>query len=448
MKTVHHEVARVAASKGGLKAEVREIVEKHGRDRVLEAASDLSFSTSDPRVNDRINRVLAFTESLPSEPMPVRRNFGSLLGKKYDLAKHAEKARTLALPHRSSNMQFLVHAPGKGGRGEAWYWLNGLQLRDFEEAPSVTLPRRYFTGTKPWAQVRSTLEDYGKNVKPRFVVVDTFTEQVEGPLTEASIAARNNPDMRALKAQARQHLTLVSREGKKAAQQAGVLARQAKEVAHDTALEAQVKAMQTAFTSLELYCDERGRVQSEAIERIGGALEERKAAKRAARSTARPLPLDLPWRRNPSAAMQGRLMELLSTLFTIKNYAWTAHWNARGPSFYGDHLLLERIYEKMDKSIDALGERVLAYTGQPVDYTELTREMARASDMLSVQSGASSFAHLSSLVRMAQKQSDEIRAMLTRSPAEGSTSGLDNYLTDLNDRLDTFGYLLKQREQE
>ena len=435
MKTVHHEVARVAASKGGLKAEVREIVEKHGRDRVLEAASDLSFSTSDPRVNDRINRVLAFTESLPSEPMPVRRNFGSLLGKKYDLAKHAEKARTLALPHRSSNMQFLVHAPGKGGRGEAWYWLNGLQLRDFEEAPSVTLPRRYFTGTKPWAQVRSTLEDYGKNVKPRFVVVDTFTEQVEGPLTEASIAARNNPDMRALKAQARQHLTLVSREGKKAAQQAGVLARQAKEVAHDTALEAQVKALQAAFTGLELYCDRQGRVQSEAIERLGAKIEQRQSAPRALR-------------RNPSAAMQGRLMELLSTLFTIKNYAWTAHWNARGPSFYGDHLLLERIYEKMDKSIDALGERVLAYTGQPVDYTELTREMARASDMLSVQSGASSFAHLLSLVRMAQKQSDEICAMLARSPAEGSTSGLDNYLTDLNDRLDTFGYLLKQREQE
>ena len=49
---------------------------------------------------------------------------------------------------------------------------------------------------------------------------------------------------------------------------------------------------------------------------------------------------------------------------------------------------------------------------------------------------------------MAQKQSDEICAMLARSPAEGSTSGLDNYLTDLNDRLDTFGYLLKQREQE
>lgn len=74
--------------------------------------------------------------------------------------------------------------------------------------------------------------------------------------------------------------------------------------------------------------------------------------------------------------------------------------------------------------------------------------MARVSGMLFAQSGGSAFAHLSSLVRTAQRQSDEIRAMLSRSSGEGSTSGLDNYLTDLNDRLDTFGYLLKQREQE
>lgn len=319
MKKVHEAVHSIAAGEGGLKQATRKLAAMYGRNSVLEAASDLSFSSREPRVNDRINRMIAVAESLPPEPMPVRRNFGSL------------------------------------------------------------------------------------------------------------------------KTQARQHLTLVQREGKKVAQQAGVFARQAKEVAHDTALEAQVKAMQTAFTGLELYCDERGRVQSEAIERIGGALEERKAAKRATRSTVR---------RNPSAALQGRLMELLSTLFTVKNYAWTAHWNARGANFYSDHLLLERIYEKIDKSIDALGERVLAYTGQAVDYAELTREMARASGMLSVQSGGSVFGHLLTLVRAAQRQSDEIRAMLTRSSDEGSTSGLDNYLTDLNDRLDTFAYLLKQRGQE
>lgn len=438
MKTVHQEVSEAAGAKGKLKEAAQALVAKHGRNRVLEAASDMSFSSLDPRVNERIDRMIALVERMPSEMTPVRRNFGSLFGKKHDLAQHAEKARVLARPHRPTIEHFLVHAPGKGGRGEAWYWLNGLQERDFEEAPSSFSPKRYLTGDKPWAQLRSTLSDYGKYVRPAFIVIDTFTERVEGPLTEDSIAARNNPDMQALRAQARQHLTLVQREGKKAAKQAGVLARQAKESAHDTALEAQVKALQTTFDTLDLYC-EGGDPRSGALDRLSDKIEERQLAKRGTQRIAR---------RNPSAALQGRLMELLSTLFTIKNYAWTAHWNARGASFYGDHLLLERIYEKMDKSIDALGERVLAYTGQSVDYAELTREMARVSGMLFAQSGGSAFAHLSSLVRTAQRQSDEIRAMLSRSSGEGSTSGLDNYLTDLNDRLDTFGYLLKQREQE
>lgn len=434
MKSVHQEVSFVAGSKGGLKESVRKLVATHGRDRVLEAASDMSFSSQDPRTNERINRMIAIAERMEPEMAPVRRNFGSLFGKKHDLAQYADKARALARPHRPAIEHFLVHAPGKGGRGEAWYWLNGLQVQDFEDAPSSFAPKRYFTDDKPWKQLRATLSDYGVNVKPTFIVIDTFTERVEGPLTDSLIAARNNPDVQALRAQARQHLTLVRREGKKAVQQAGVLARQAKEAAHDTALEAKVKALQTTFDSLDLYC-EGGKPYSGALDRLSDKIDRRQLTKRQAR-------------RNPSTALQGRLMELLSTLFTIKNYAWTAHWNARGASFYGDHLLLERIYEKIDKSIDALGERVLAYTGQSVDYAELTSEMARASGMLSLQAGGSAFAHLSTLVRAAQRQSDELRAMLARGVGSGSTSGLDNYLTDLNDRLDTFGYLLKQREQE
>lgn len=342
MKTVHQEVAHVANGKGGLKAAARDLVMQYGRDRVLEAASDMSFSSDDPQVNARVARLLALVEEMPTNKSAV--------------------ARRAAMP----------------------------------------------------------------------------------PISRPA-ALRANPDMRALRAQARQHLSLVGREGKKAAQQAGVLARQAKEVAHDTALEAQVKAMQTAFTSLELYCDERGRVQSEAIERIGGALEERKAAKRAARSTARPLPLDLPWRRNPSDEGQVQLAELLALLFSIKNYAWTAHWNAKGPTFYGDHLLLQRIYEKMDKSIDALGERMLAYTGQPVNYPHLTQEMARLSSQLMSPGDMSCFVPLALLVKAAQQQSDRLRVNLADKFNEMSVAGLDNYLTDLNDRLDTFGYLLKQR---
>lgn len=332
MKTVHQEVAHVANGKGGLKAAARDLVMQYGRDRVLEAASDMSFSSDDPQVNARVARLLALVEELPTNKSAV--------------------ARRAAMP----------------------------------------------------------------------------------PISRP-VAMRANPDMRALKAQARQHLSLVGREGKKAAQQAGVLARQAKEVAHDTALEAKVIAMQQAFNSLDLYC-EGGKPQSGALDKLSDVIDQRQRAKRGERRTAR---------RNPSDEGQVQLAELLALLFSIKNYAWTAHWNAKGPTFYGDHLLLQRIYEKMDKSIDALGERMLAYTGQPVNYPHLTQEMARLSSQLMSPGDMSCFVPLALLVKAAQQQSDRLRVGLADKFDGMSVAGLDNYLTDLNDRLDTFGYLLKQR---
>ena len=332
MKTVHQEVARVANSKGGLKAAARDLVMQYGRNRVLEAASDMSFSSADPQVNARVARLLALVEEMPTNKSAV--------------------ARRAAMP----------------------------------------------------------------------------------PISRPA-ALRANPDMQALKTQARQHLSLVGREGKKAAQQAGVLARQAKEVAHDSALGAKVIAMQQAFNSLDLYC-EGGKPQSGALDKLSDVIDQRQRSKRGGRSTMR---------RNPTGEGQVQLAELLALLFSIKNYAWTAHWNAKGPTFYGDHLLLQRIYEKMDKSIDALGERVLAYTGQPVSYPHLTQEMARLSSQLVSPGDMSCFGHLAVLVKAAQQQSDRLRDGLAGKFNAAGTSGLDNYLTDLNDRLDTFGYLLQQR---
>jgi len=58
------------------------------------------------------------------------------------------------------------------------------------------------------------------------------------------------------------------------------------------------------------------------------------------------------------------LSNLLSRLWAMKWDYWTTHWQVSGPSFYGDHLLFERLYGKaIDKQIDALGERIVAYAG-------------------------------------------------------------------------------------
>lgn len=40
-----------------------------------------------------------------------------------------------------------------------------------------------------------------------------------------------------------------------------------------------------------------------------------------------------------------------------------AHWCVMGPSFYGDHLLFQRLYESVTEQVDALAEKMVAAYG-------------------------------------------------------------------------------------
>jgi hypothetical protein len=41
----------------------------------------------------------------------------------------------------------------------------------------------------------------------------------------------------------------------------------------------------------------------------------------------------------------------------------TSHWQTRGPAYYGNHLLFQRLYESVQADIDALGEKLVGYFG-------------------------------------------------------------------------------------
>ena len=136
------------------------------------------------------------------------------------------------------------------------------------------------------------------------------------------------------------------------------------------------------------------------------------------------------------------MAKLLGTLHQVKTLAWVAHWNAKGPDFYGTHLMFQRIYEGMDDSIDELGERYVAYSRSPVSYRafrgpELPEDLER-----NLQNSRSAVALVDAVLGEAQRQSDEVREMLSDYELERPTSGLDDYLMALNNTLDTFRYLL------
>lgn len=44
------------------------------------------------------------------------------------------------------------------------------------------------------------------------------------------------------------------------------------------------------------------------------------------------------------------------------NY-WTTHWQVKGPNYYGNHLLFQRLYEGMQEEVDSLAEKIVGYFG-------------------------------------------------------------------------------------
>ena len=266
--------------------------------------------------------------------------------------------------------------------------------------------------------------------------------------------AKENPsfDVERMKQAAARHFATAKRVGGEAAQQAKV-----------SSMEARMFAMDQALRSLDVVCDYKGapgEATSLAMVRLGHDLdyERTRLPRSARRNPEQPVPLSK------------SLLDLLATLFAVKTYAWTAHWNAKGPTSYSDHLLWERLYTKIDKSIDKLGEQFVNLTGQPVPFVELAENVSfvlplchdKIWQTTGIGGDVTKWAQtlpaeeaLLLLVQRAQEQSDKIRVSL---PGPGrpdaaqmkgvSASGLDNYLNDLNDRLDTFVYLITQRGEK
>jgi DNA-binding ferritin-like protein len=165
---------------------------------------------------------------------------------------------------------------------------------------------------------------------------------------------------------------------------------------------------------------------------------------RSALAAHRQTPKYNPTRRNPDDAKHalGDMMhDLLGLLIAIKMSAWLHHWNVKGANFYGQHLMLERLYKDIDENIDKLGEKIASYLGE-VDVGIMddvgTRFLAKKIDLLS-------------LTEEAKATSDTIRETFNAELRQGTSSlprklqaGLDDYLMALNNDLDTYVYLLRR----
>lgn len=135
--------------------------------------------------------------------------------------------------------------------------------------------------------------------------------------------------------------------------------------------------------------------------------------------------------------MRDDLQMLLSLLRLAHRQHWTAHWQSRGPMFWGDHKMFKKLYEGLTDHIDTLAEKMIVLCGD--ECVDLCAGLEREEDLCE-QLGQGGNAEKSLAVEhLIMKQADKLLQM------EGITVGLDDFLNALIDDRETAVYMLTQR---
>ncbi|MEO5788957.1 MAG: DNA starvation/stationary phase protection protein [Gelidibacter sp.] len=83
-------------------------------------------------------------------------------------------------------------------------------------------------------------------------------------------------------------------------------------------------------------------------------------------------------------ALAEQLSKILADEFLLYNKTLNAHWNVEGPDFHTVHVYLETLYNKQQKIVDTVAERIRAIghyaPGQLSKYLELTHLSEKSLD--------------------------------------------------------------------
>lgn len=140
------------------------------------------------------------------------------------------------------------------------------------------------------------------------------------------------------------------------------------------------------------------------------------------------------------------LLVHLRFLYTIHQ---THHWISKGDSFYGDHLLFQRLYEETQTSIDAVAEKAIGLSSSDnVNITLQASQLVRLVKGYGMMSTIPQSTELSKRSLVAEKNFIKTTELALQNLKESGmlTTGLDNMLAGILDVHESHVYLLKQRE--
>jgi DNA-binding ferritin-like protein len=149
--------------------------------------------------------------------------------------------------------------------------------------------------------------------------------------------------------------------------------------------------------------------------------------------------------KDPKAQKCSLMRLLLAYLRAAHWLHWTSHWQVQGPTYYGDHLLLERLYTSLTESIDTLAEKLVGeFGGDAVNPVEQSYFLVGfVNEIAKSEKGPIDRAYKieSSLQMILKKVYSRIQGLGVMN------LGLDDFIMALANNHDTNLYLLNQRIQ-
>lgn len=116
-----------------------------------------------------------------------------------------------------------------------------------------------------------------------------------------------------------------------------------------------------------------------------------------------------------------------------------AHWKSSGDSFYGDHLLFERLYNATQETADQAAEKTIGLFDELDDLTNVISEIVEKFNFDKYESITSAcLAAEQEFQKLCKKVYDDIKK------DKSFTLGLDDMLMEIASKHEVHIYLLKQ----
>lgn len=139
------------------------------------------------------------------------------------------------------------------------------------------------------------------------------------------------------------------------------------------------------------------------------------------------------------------LQVLLAVLRGAHWAHWTSHWQVRGQTAYGDHLLMSKIYEGLVEEIDTLAEKIVGqYGSEAVSAVEQAQIMAnKLLPIAEAHSGSNPLVRALFIEEALQRVFKIIYGNLKNRDA--LSLGMDDFIMSMANQHETYQYLLRQR---